>query len=100
MQSMVTEHLNFVGGEGVLVVQLPSRAERRLSGLCPSEREVARGLINGKSNAEIAESRGTSRRTIANQVASIFRTFGVRSRAELARCLERSSAPTLQPYAM
>lgn len=97
---MVTEYLSFEAGREVLVVQLPSRAERRLAGLCPSEREVARGLIDGKTNAEIAKSRGTSPRTIANQVAAIFRTYGVRSRAELARCLERASTPLLDPYAM
>lgn len=77
----------------LFLVQLPSRAERRIARLRPSEREVARGLIDSKTNAEIAQARGTSERTIANQVAAIFRTYGVRSRAELARCLERASSP-------
>lgn len=35
------------------------------------------------SNAEIAERRGTSPRTVANQVASLFRKLGVASRSEL-----------------
>ncbi len=92
---MVTEYLNFEGEGDLVVVQLPSRAERRIAALRPSEQEVARGLISGKTNAEIAAERGTSARTIANQVAAIFRAYGVCSRAELARCLERASSPIL-----
>lgn len=92
---MVIGYLSFGGDAGLVVVQLPSRAERRIAALRPSEQEVARGLIDGKSNAEIAALRGTSERTIANQVAAIFRAYGVRSRAELARCLERASTPQL-----
>lgn len=90
---MLIDHMNFGVHPGIYVVHLPSRAELRISQLRPSEREVARGLLDGKSNAEIAQVRGTSTRTIANQVAAIFRTYGVGSRAELARCLERPSAP-------
>lgn len=92
---MVIDHLNFEDEGELVVVQLPSRAERRIAALRPSEQEVARGLINGKTNAEIAAERGTSARTIANQVAAIFRAYGVCSRAELARCLERASSPIL-----
>ncbi len=92
---MVTDRLNFEDEGEWVVVQLPSRAERRIAALRPSEQEVARGLISGKTNAEIAAERGTSARTIANQVAAIFRAYGVCSRAELARCLERASSPTL-----
>lgn len=90
---MVTHHMISAPPADVFVVELPSRAERRMARLCPSERDVARGLIDGKTNAEIAQVRGTSARTIANQVAAIFRNYGVSSRAELARCLERSSSP-------
>lgn len=51
--------------------------------LTPAEREVLAGVLQGKSNAEIALLRGTSLRTVANQIASIFRKLGVGSRAEL-----------------
>jgi DNA-binding CsgD family transcriptional regulator len=37
------------------------------------------------SNAAIARARQTSVRTVANQVASLFRKTGARSRDELAR---------------
>ena len=41
-------------------------------------------VLAGLANAAIARRRGTSARTVANQVASIFRKLGVQSRAELA----------------
>jgi DNA-binding CsgD family transcriptional regulator len=51
--------------------------------LTPAESEVARLLLAGKSNAEIAVLRGCSPRTVANQVARIYRKMGVSSRLEL-----------------
>ncbi|MEZ4451978.1 MAG: helix-turn-helix transcriptional regulator [Nannocystaceae bacterium] len=52
-------------------------------GLTGAEREVARLLLVGASNAEIAASRGRSPRTVEKQVASCLRRLGVGSRAEL-----------------
>jgi DNA-binding CsgD family transcriptional regulator len=52
--------------------------------LSPAEREVVALLLQGRDNASIARLRGTSVRTIANQVASIFSKLGVHSRSELA----------------
>lgn len=52
--------------------------------LSRSEREIAVLMLQGASNSEIAASRMKSERTIANQVASIFRKLGVGSRSELA----------------
>ena len=52
--------------------------------LTPAEREVMTLLLAGKSNGEIARQRKTAVRTVANQVASLFRKFGVGSRAALA----------------
>jgi DNA-binding NarL/FixJ family response regulator len=45
--------------------------------LSPGEWEVARAAIEGKSHAQIARARGTSPRTIANQLASIFGKTGI-----------------------
>src|SRR5262245_34236091 len=53
--------------------------------LTDAERAVLAGVLHGDSNAEIARQRGTRPRTIANQVASLFRKFGVRSRLELIK---------------
>jgi DNA-binding CsgD family transcriptional regulator len=52
--------------------------------LTSAEREVALLALAGKSNNEIAEARHCSVRTVANQLQSVFRKLGIRSRAELA----------------
>jgi DNA-binding NarL/FixJ family response regulator len=52
--------------------------------LSPSERLIATLILRGATNAEIASLRGKSTRTIANQVASMFRKLQVASRGELA----------------
>jgi DNA-binding NarL/FixJ family response regulator len=52
--------------------------------LSSTEADVAHEILFGLSNAEIAEKRGTAVRTIANQVASIYRKLRVRSRLELS----------------
>ena len=64
--------------------------------LTAAEEIVMQGIFEGKSNDEIARVRGTSPRTIANQIASIFKKHGVTSRRELvARYLDAtpSTAP-------
>jgi len=52
--------------------------------LSPGERDVARLARTGLSNAEIARARGTSPRTVANQLARIYRKLGMGSRMDLA----------------
>ena len=51
--------------------------------LTMAEREVTALLLAGASYADIAHCRESSTRTVANQVASVFRKLGVHSRAEL-----------------
>jgi DNA-binding CsgD family transcriptional regulator len=60
--------------------------------LTPAEAEVARSMAAGLTNDEIALGRRTSSRTVANQVASIFRKLGVGSRRELVALASRLSA--------
>jgi DNA-binding NarL/FixJ family response regulator len=68
------------------IVSFPTIIEKSLpSNLTEAERQVATLLIQGLSNADIAESRRTSSRTVANQVESIYRKTGVRSRAEFVK---------------
>jgi DNA-binding CsgD family transcriptional regulator len=67
------------------VLELAPPDSQVLAPLRPSERDVADQVISGRSNAEIARARSGSSRTVANQVASIFGTVGVQSRAELVR---------------
>src|SRR5262249_31455671 len=62
-----------------------------LHDLAPAEREVARAVLSGLSNAEIAELRGRSVFTINKQIESAYRKLGVRSRGEL--CARFAAAP-------
>lgn len=52
--------------------------------LTAAEEHVVALVLEGLSNAQIARRRGTRERTVANQLASIFRKLGVSSRSELA----------------
>jgi DNA-binding CsgD family transcriptional regulator len=59
--------------------------------MTPSELHVARLAAVGLSNSAIARARGTSPRTVANQMARVLRELGVASRRALA------VHPTLRP---
>ena len=74
------------GGERYAVFVSPSAID--LSRLTAAEGQVARLVMEGLSNREIAQRRGSSLRTIVNQLAGIYRKLGVGSRRELrARAL-------------
>ena len=66
------------------VVRVPLEAGSALLKLSPVERQVASLAAEGLSNAAIGLRRGTSERTVANQMASILRKLGVGSRYHLA----------------
>lgn len=51
--------------------------------LSHAEREVVRGVLDERSNGEIARSRRTSYRTVANQLSSIYWKLGISGRSEL-----------------
>ena len=70
-------------GEGYVLVSWSMSPPANWDALTRAELAVATALIEGASNREIAAARGSSVRTVANQVASIFRKLGVRSRGEL-----------------
>jgi DNA-binding NarL/FixJ family response regulator len=59
------------------------------------ELAVARSLLEGKSYEEISAERGTSLRTIANQVCSVGRKLQVRGRFDLLRASVERRAPTI-----
>ncbi len=82
------DHLD-MNGEEYLVLDFPAAGAAEVDepgpwSLTPSEREVAAAAVAGKTNQEIAAARGGSARTVANQLASIYRKLGINSRAELA----------------
>lgn len=58
-----------------------------LAGLAPAEREVAGLVLAGKTSAQIAAQRRVAIRTVENQIASLYRKTGARSRAELVALL-------------
>jgi len=61
--------------------------------LTRAEADIVRAVLRGASNAEIAGVRGRSVRTVANQIASMFRKLNVGSRSELyARAAEWRAA--------
>jgi DNA-binding NarL/FixJ family response regulator len=62
---------------------VPARLEL-LARLTPAEHVVACSLVAGSSHLQIARQRGSSSRTVASQVASVFRKAGVSGRRELA----------------
>lgn len=76
-------------GERYVVVGITSPSPLALAGLTASERDVARAILDGMSNRAIAEARGTATRTVANQIAALFRKLGIGSRAELGACIHR-----------
>lgn len=69
------------GEEFVVLEWTPSPAV--LASLSTAETGVARLLLAGASNAEIAGARGRSLGTVAKQVTRVFRKLGVHSRSEL-----------------
>jgi len=72
--------VSIAGDYAVLSFALPAGYDPLLT---RAERDVALLVLAGKSHDEIAKIRGRATRTIANQVASVFRKLGVASRTEL-----------------
>jgi DNA-binding CsgD family transcriptional regulator len=68
-----------------------SRSALRI--LTQAEREVALLVVDGSTNAEIGSVRGSSPRTVANQVASVFRKLEAHGRLELVRRLVSKKPP-------
>ncbi|MBL8704704.1 MAG: response regulator transcription factor, partial [Rhodospirillales bacterium] len=54
----------------------------RGTGLTQREGEVLAMIARGLDNGEIAQSLGTSEKTVRNQVSSIFAKLGVKKRAQ------------------
>ena len=71
-------------GDEHIVLSFPLDASAVPATLTKAERAVALLVLEGRSDAEIAALRGVSRRTVANQLAAVFRKLEVSSRVELA----------------
>jgi len=79
-----TPELRLVGSEQLCWVFVPIEAMDLDPSLTVAERQVVVHVLSGRSNAAIARARQTSSRTVANQLAAIYRKLGVSSRWELA----------------
>lgn len=90
------EGVRLVGGAQLCWLFLPVEAFRLAPCLTSAERQVVTGVLNGRTNAAIATARRTSCRTVANQLAAIYRKLGVSSRWELAARLGRASMQVAQ----
>ncbi|HZO17327.1 MAG TPA: LuxR C-terminal-related transcriptional regulator [Polyangiaceae bacterium] len=74
------EHVSVDGQEFVIAA---GEREAPMLPLSRAEREVALLIAEGLTNAEIAQRRRRSERTVANQIARIFEKLGIGSRSEL-----------------
>lgn len=73
-----------VSAEGrIVVLELPLRRPVIPDSFTPAECEVAKLVFDGLTNAEIGKTRGTSEKTVANQVARLLKKAGVQSRVQL-----------------
>jgi DNA-binding CsgD family transcriptional regulator len=79
-------------GDSLAILSYPLPEPPPLPGLSSSERDVVDHILAGRSNAGIAARRGTSARTVANQVAMIFKKLGVGSRRELIALVARNAS--------
>jgi len=86
-----------LGGDETLAVAKVELCPRSLGELTIAEREVALLVLDGLTNAEIGVQRKTSPRTVANQVAAVFRKLEVHGRLELIRRLALRTGPAVVP---
>ena len=73
--------------EHLVVLELPRVDSDKLQMLTDAEKDVALGIVAGESNQDIAERRGVSVRTVANQISVIFDKLDVRGRSALVVAL-------------
>lgn len=87
---MLTAHREAVA---VIAEQRQDSLDTQFPKLSRSERAVLLLIRAGHTNQRIAASRGTSERTVANQVASLLRKTGRHSRYELVASVTAETVP-------
>lgn len=81
-----------IAGVCGVIIDLPIDPVALPACLTEAEREIVTFVLQGQSNQEIADARGVRYRTIANQLASVFRKLQVWSRTELVTKLSGNNA--------
>lgn len=76
-----------VGDQELLIVTVDD-SPLELEELTESENAVARAVVAGRSNGEIASEPGVSAETVANQLRAIYEKHGIASRFELVALME------------
>ena len=84
-------HECIVEGRRVFVVRGSLRPPRPVS-LTPAEKSVASMALRGLSTADIAALRESAPKTVANQLASVYRKLDISSREELVQMLARGES--------
>lgn len=79
--------LHDAGAEVDLAIARTAPAARSLANLSDAERSIVADLFGGKRIPVIALERGTSPRTVAHQIGSVYRKLGASSRRELLALL-------------
>jgi DNA-binding CsgD family transcriptional regulator len=77
------EALDGVATDDALAMARMAPSQRPLARLSDAERDIAMCLLGGMRRALIARERGTSPRTVGNQIASIYHKLGISSCREL-----------------
>ena len=92
-RGLLVDTLDFAGEElAVFHWDIAILADGDFAKLTRAEHAVFELVVAGASNAEIARARGSSVRTVANQVASLLKKLAAPSRFELVRRYGRSHA--------
>jgi len=78
------------------IADASSAAVMPLERIPPAKREVLELVRAGRRNSEIARVLGRSPHTVRNQLAQLFQTFNVKSRAELVAVLSRPVVPLIR----
>ena len=87
VQVLAFEPLHGVRAEIDLAIARTAPAARSLANLSHAERSIVTDLLGGKRIPAIALERGTSPRTVAHQIGSVYRKLGASSRRELLALL-------------
>jgi DNA-binding NarL/FixJ family response regulator len=87
VRTAVFERFEHVGSMTRLAIAELTAAADSLPRLSDAERAIVTGILGGKRIAAIAHDRQTSPRTVAHQLASIYKKLGVSSHRELLALL-------------
>lgn len=94
VQALTAGRTTSAGGASIAV--LPPLAVRA-PGLSPSEAEVVEAVEEGLTDAAIAARRGTSVKTVRNQLHRLYKRLGVGSRVELVARLGGAAGSGVDP---